>query len=93
MLSRLLGVHSLLLSWLARRGAAWRPAGPAHLPGLAGHPPRIGQRSAEQELYLGVGTAQLVGGPPGEGVVNRWVEPQQDTFAFAHLLAMPWGYW
>jgi hypothetical protein len=93
MLSRLLAVHWLLLRWLARQGAAWRSAGPAHLPGLAGHPPRVGQRSAEQEFDLGVGAAQLVGGPPGEGVVNRWIEPQQDTFAFGHLLAMPWGYW
>ena len=83
-------MHWLLLGWVARRGAAGRPTGPAHLPGLAGQPAGVGQCAAEQELDLGVGAAQLVGGPPGEGDVNGWVEPQQDTFAFGHLLAMPW---
>jgi hypothetical protein len=93
MLSRLLAVHWLLLRWLARRDAVWRSAGPAHRSDLAGQPACVGQRSAEQEFDLGVGAAQLVGGPPGKGVMNGWVEPQQDTFAFGHLLAMPWGYW
>jgi hypothetical protein len=93
MLSRLLAVRRLLLRRLARRGAAWRPAGPAHRSDLAGQPACVCQRLAEQEFDLGVGAAQLVGGPPGEGVMNGWVEPQQDTLAFGHLLAMPWGYW
>src|SRR6516162_2267075 len=55
MLSRLLAVHWLLLRWLASRGAAWRPAGPAHRSDLAGQPACVGQRPAEQEFDLGVG--------------------------------------
>jgi hypothetical protein len=61
----------------AGRGAA----GPAHLPGPAGQPPRLGEGPAQQELDLGVGAAELVGGPPGQGVVDGRVQPQQDALA------------
>jgi hypothetical protein len=43
---------------------------------VAGQSPGIGQGAAQQELDLGVGTAQLVGGPPGQGVVNGGIQPQ-----------------
>ena len=33
-------------------------------------PPGVGQGAAEQELDLGVGAAQFVGRPPGQGVVE-----------------------
>ena len=59
------------------------PGGPAPASGaLPGHPARVGQGAAEQELDLGVGAAHLVGGPPGQGVVDRRVEPEQDALAF-----------
>src|SRR5262249_23504167 len=61
-----------------------RPAGPAHLSRLARQPPRVGQRAPQEELDLGVGAAQLVSGPPGQGVVNGWVQPQQYALALAH---------
>jgi hypothetical protein len=67
----------------ARRRAAW-PAGSAHLARLAGQPPRVGQRAPQQELYLGVGAAQLVGGPSGQGVVHGRIQPQQDALALTH---------
>ena len=41
--------------------------GPAHLLSPAWQPPRVGQRAAQQELDLGVGAAQLVPRPPGQG--------------------------
>src|SRR5262249_29296228 len=50
-----------------RRRAA-RAAGFTHFSRLAGQPPGVGQRPAQQELDLGVGAAQLVSGPPGQGV-------------------------
>ena len=66
-----------------------RAAGPAHLPGLAGHPPRVAERAAQQELDLGVGAAQLVGGPPGQRVVNGRIEPKQHALALAHRGTVP----
>ena len=61
----------------------WPPAGP-HRPGAAGQPPGVGERAAEQELDLGVGAAHLVAGPPGQGVVDGGVQPQQDALALGH---------
>jgi len=75
---------------LAGRAAARRSAGPAHRSNPAGKPPGVGEGAAQQELDLGVGAAQFVGCPSGKGVVDGWVEPQQDALAFAHWLAMPW---
>src|SRR2546430_2840627 len=72
---------------VGRPGA--RPAGPAHLSRLARQPPRVGQRAPQQELDLRVGAAQLVGGPPGQGVVNGWVQPQQYALALAHRVPRP----
>src|SRR5215470_19808466 len=72
--------------WRAGSGPAggrWPPAGP-HWPGAAGQPPGFGERAAEQEFDLGVGAAQLVAGPSGQGVVDGGVEPEQDALAFGH---------
>ena len=72
--------------WRAGSGAAgggWPPAGP-HRPGAAGQPPCVGERAAEQEFDLGVGAAQFVAGPLGQGVVDGGVQPQQDALAFGH---------
>ena len=72
-----------LLGWLARAAARW-PAGPAHLPGVGGHAAGVGERAAQQVFDLGVGAAQFVGGPAGEGVVDRGVEAEQEAFAAGH---------
>src|SRR6185437_16662485 len=73
---------------LAGWGGTW-PAGPAHGSDLAGQPPGVGQGTAQEELDLGVGAAQLVGGPPGQGVVDRRVQAQQETLALAHVVTVP----
>jgi hypothetical protein len=41
---------------------------------LSGHPAGVGERASQQHLDLGVQAAELVIGPPGEGVVDRWVD-------------------
>jgi hypothetical protein len=79
----------LLLGWLVRRPGVWRPAGPAYRPDSAGQPPGVGQRAAEQELNLGVGAAQFVGGPPAQRIVHGRVQPQQDVLALAHRMTVP----
>jgi hypothetical protein len=50
---------------------------------MFGHAALIVERAAQDHLDLRVETAQFVGGPAGERVVNRWVEAQRD------LLALP----
>src|SRR5215472_3057488 len=85
------------LDWhaLATAGVAGLPgcrvtaAGPAHRSDLAGQPACVGQRAAQQDFDLGIGAAQLVAGPPGQGVVDGRVQPQQDALAFAHGVTVP----
>jgi hypothetical protein len=55
----------------------------------AGQPPGVGQRTAQEKLDLGVGAAQLAGGPPGQDVMDSGVEPQQDALALAHAVTGP----
>src|SRR5690606_4784293 len=50
---------------------------------LLRQPAGLRQRSAEQEVDLRVGGAQLLPRPTGQCLVDRGVEPQQ------HLLALP----
>src|SRR5690242_18114395 len=69
-------------------GGGWPPAG-AHRSGAAGQPPCVGECTAEQEFDLGVGAAQLVAGPLGQGVVDGRVQPQQDALAFGHRGSVP----
>jgi hypothetical protein len=89
LLPHLQGVTSPRLVVAVRRadsgpaGGGWPPAGP-HRPGTAGQPSSLGERTAEQELDLGVSAAQLVAGPPGQGIVDGGVQPQQDALAFGH---------
>lgn len=75
------------LGWpaLAFGRVGWGAARAAHLPGVAGHPAGVAKGAAEQELDLGIGAAHLIGGPLGEGVVDRRVETQQYALAFGHL--------
>jgi hypothetical protein len=49
---------------------------------LSGHPAGVVQRAPQHHLDLGVEAAQLVIGPPGQGVVDCWVDAQE------HLLAL-----
>jgi hypothetical protein len=51
---------------------------------MAGHPARVAKSAPEKELDLGVGAAQLVGRPAGQGVVDGRVKPQQHALAFGH---------
>ena len=51
---------------------------------MAGQAAGVGEGAAEEEFDLGVGGAELVGGPAGEGVVDGGVQPEQDAFALAH---------
>src|ERR1017187_2148712 len=82
---------SFIARWLAGLGGVaggWPSAG-AHPSGVAGEPSGVGERAAEEELDLGVGAAQLVAGPSGQGVVDGGVEPEQDAFAFGHRGSVP----
>jgi hypothetical protein len=53
---------------------------------LSGHPAGVVQGASQQHLDVGVEAAELVSGPPGQGVVHRWVDAQQHLFALtAHV--------
>jgi hypothetical protein len=53
---------------------------------LLRHPSGVGQGSPQQHLDLGIEAAELIRGPPGQGVVNHRVHAQQDLFALiAHV--------
>jgi hypothetical protein len=56
---------------------------------LVRHPPRIGQRSAEEDLHLSVDAAELVVGPPDEGVVDGRVDPEKNLAALTHVYSEP----
>jgi hypothetical protein len=56
---------------------------------MPGQPSGVGERAAQQELDLGVGAAQLVTGPPGQGVMDRRVQPQQHALTLAHHATVP----
>ena len=73
----------MVAGWFGRVSGGW-PAAGAHWPGVAGQPAGVGEGTAEQEFDLGVGAAQLVVSPSGQGVVNGGVEAQQDALALAH---------
>jgi hypothetical protein len=46
------------------------------------HAAGVIERPAQQHLDVGVEAAKLVCGPPGEGVVDCRVDPQEDLLAF-----------
>jgi hypothetical protein len=45
----------------------------------------IGEGAPQQELDLGVGTPQLVGGPPCQGIVDGRVEAEKDALSLTCL--------
>jgi hypothetical protein len=49
---------------------------------LLRHAPRVVEGASQQHLDMGVEAAELVGGPPGQGIVDPRVDAQQ------HLLAL-----
>jgi hypothetical protein len=69
--------------------AARRSARPAHLSSLARQLARLGQSTAQQELDLGISASQLIAGPPGQGVMDGRIQPQQYAFALAHWVTLP----
>jgi hypothetical protein len=50
---------------------------------LSGHPAGVIESASQQHLDLGVEAAEVGSGPPRQGVVDRWVDTQQDLFALA----------
>jgi hypothetical protein len=53
---------------------------------LLRHPARVVERSPKQHLDVGVEAAELVSGPPGQGIVDGRIDAQQDLFALmAHV--------
>jgi hypothetical protein len=49
---------------------------------LTGHPADVIEGAPKQQLDVGIEAAELVGGPAGQSVMDRRVDPQQ------HLLAL-----
>jgi hypothetical protein len=53
---------------------------------LLWHAARFAQRPPQQHLDVGVEAAELVSGPPRQGIVDRRVDAQQYRFALmAHV--------
>ena len=70
------------LSAAAGRG----PPAPGHRPRLSRHPAGFVEGPSQQHLDLGVEAAELVSGPPGESIVDRWVDEQKYLLALrAHV--------
>jgi hypothetical protein len=44
----------------------------------------VGEGAAQEELDLRVGAAQVVAGPPGQGIVDGRVQAEEDALAFGH---------
>jgi hypothetical protein len=53
---------------------------------VSGHPAGVVEGASQQHLDLGVEAAKLIIGPPGQGIVDRWVDSQQQLPALgAHV--------
>jgi hypothetical protein len=53
---------------------------------LSGHPAGVIESTPEEHLDLGVEAAEVGSGPPRQGVVDRWVDTQQQLLALgAHV--------
>ena len=63
-----------------------RTAAPGYGRRLWRHPARVVEGPPQQHLDVGVEAAELVSGPPGQGIVDHRVDAQQHLFAFiAHV--------
>jgi len=57
-----------------------------HRRGLSGHPAGVIESASQEHLDLGVEAAEVGSGPPRQGVVDRWVDAQQQLLALgAHV--------
>jgi hypothetical protein len=56
---------------------------------VLGHATSLHERTAQQELDLGVDASQLVIGPAGQRVMDCRVEPEQHLSALAHVYSEP----
>jgi hypothetical protein len=48
---------------------------------VAGHPAGVVEGAPKEHLDVGVEAAELVSGPPSQGVVDLRIDPQQHLFA------------
>jgi hypothetical protein len=51
---------------------------------VPGHPAGIDESAAKQHLDLGIDTAELVGGPADQCVVDRRIDAEENLAAFGH---------
>jgi hypothetical protein len=54
-----------------------------------GFTPRLPQRATEQKLDLPVQAPQIVVRPPLDLLQQRWIDPEQERFAFSHFAHLP----
>ena len=78
-----------LMAWVEAMGATPLVAGPGPSPPgkgrhLLGHPPGVGKSPPQQHFHLGIHASELIVGPADEGVVDGWIDSEQDLPAFAH---------
>jgi hypothetical protein len=59
-----------------------RPAPARQRAGLLGHPAGVRQGTSQDQLYLGVETAELVRRPPGECVMHRRIHAEEKLLPF-----------
>jgi hypothetical protein len=45
---------------------------------------RVDERATQEKFDLGVSAAQLIRGPPSQGIVDGRVQPEEDALAFGH---------
>ena len=74
-----------------RPGGRLRPGGTTgapHLADVTGQPAGLRQGTSQQHLDLGVGTAQIIGRPPGHRVMDSGVQPQENFLALGRHTTM-----
>lgn len=62
----------------------WRPAPPRQGPRTLGRSSGFLEGSAQQHLDVSIEASELVGRPPGQRIMDSWVDPQQDLLAITH---------
>lgn len=56
------------------QSSRWWPTSPGQGAGALRHSPGVVEGSAQQHLDLGIEAAKFIGRPPGQGIVDGWVE-------------------
>jgi hypothetical protein len=80
------GKRHVLATALCQPRRVARTAALGHGPRLLRHPARVIEGPPQQHLDVGVEAAELVSGPPGQGIVDHRVDAQQHLFALmAHV--------